>query len=201
MTARLVTGPLPQVSSPVVGRREAYAPYLRARRLGGRERPVRRALGSGRVGLPAYLVGGDLPTLVTAPVVYSLLLPMALLDGWVTLFQRICFPAWGLPRVPRRPYFAFDRRKLEYLNAVERMNCVFCGYANGVIAYVREVASRTEQYWCPIRHRRHIRDPHVRYSNFVAYGDADAYRRDLPALRHALSTEHGVPPHLRRHLP
>ena len=28
--------------------------------------------------------------------------------------------------------------------------CARRGYANGLMAYVREVAVRTEQYWCPI---------------------------------------------------
>jgi hypothetical protein len=153
------------------------------------------------VDLLSYVLSGSLPTLLTAPIVYSLLLPMALLDGWVTLFQRVCFPAWGIPRVRRRPYLVFDRQHLAYLNGLERLNCVFCGYANGVLAYVREVAARTEQYWCPIRHGRRVRDPHAHYSNFVAYGDADAYRRELPALRRALATLHGVPAHARRLAP
>lgn len=147
---------------------------------------VRHAHRHARVGLFSYLVSGDLPTLLTAPVVYSLVVPMALLDAWVTLYQAICFRAWALPRVRRRPYFVFDRQKLAYLNGLERVNCVFCGYANGVIAYVREVAARTEQYWCPIRHGRRVRDPHDRYERFVDYGDADAYRRQLPVLRDAL---------------
>ena len=45
-----------------------------------------------------------------------------------------------------------DRHTLQYLNAIEKANCTFCTYANGVIAYVREVAARTEQFWCPIKH-------------------------------------------------
>lgn len=170
----------------------------RLRRLAQHDPRVRHAHRGARVGLLAYVTGGDLPTLLTAPVVYTLLLPMALLDVWVTLFQSVCFRAWGLQRVSRRPYLVFDRQKLAYLNAVERINCVFCGYANGVLAYVREVAARTEQYWCPIRHGRRVRDPHDHYSNFVAYGDAEAYRRDLPALRRALATSHGVRGHARR---
>ena len=106
---------------------------------------------------------------------------------WVTIYQAICFRAWRLAPVRRRPYFVFDRQKLAYLNAVEHMNCVFCGYANGVLAYVREVAARTEQYWCPIRHGRRVRDPHGHYQQFVAYGDAEAYRHELPGLRRALA--------------
>jgi hypothetical protein len=34
-------------------------------------------------------------------------------------------------------------------------------YANGVFAYVREVGSRTEQYWCPIKHARRVLGVHA----------------------------------------
>jgi hypothetical protein len=181
-------------SAGIQGRRRAR----HLRRLAQHDPGVRYAHRRARVDLFTYLAGGDLPTLITAPLVYSLLVPMAVVDGWVTLYQALCFRAWGLPRVRRRPYFIFDRQHLAYLNGLERVNCVFCGYANGVIAYVREVAARTEQYWCPIRHGRRVRDPHARYVQFVDYGDAEAYRRELPALRHALATPHGVPAHARR---
>ena len=72
-----------------------------------------------------------------------------LLDLWVTLYQSICFPIYGMARVPRRQYFAIDRHKLAYLNGIEKVHCTFCSYANGLIAYVREVAARTEQYLVP----------------------------------------------------
>jgi hypothetical protein len=83
-------------------------------------------------------------------------------------------------------YFAIDRHKLAYLNGIEKVSCTFCSYANGLIAYVREVAARTEQYWCPIQHARVVPAPHQRYQVFLDYGDAHGYRKDLPALRHAL---------------
>jgi hypothetical protein len=123
---------------------------------------------------------------LTTPVVYSLVVPLALLDAWVTVFQAVCFRAWGLPRVRRSAYFVVDRHKLAYLNAIEKANCLYCSYANGLFSYVREVSSRTEQYWCPIKHARQVRNPHERYEAFTDYGDAAAYQRDLPALRRAL---------------
>jgi hypothetical protein len=91
-----------------------------------------------------------------------------------------------MTRVPRRRYFAIDRHKLAYLNGIEKVNCTFCSYTNGLIAYVREVAARTEQYWCPIKHARAIPVPHSRYHLFFDYGDAARYRRDFGALRHGL---------------
>ena len=136
--------------------------------------------------LPEFLRESSVLTVVTAPVIYSLIVPVALLDLWVSLYQAICFRAWGIARVRRSAYIVIDRHGLAYLNLVEKLNCVFCGYANGVFAYVREVAGRTEQYWCPIRHARRIRAAHPHYRGFVEYGDAEGYKRRLIPLRDAL---------------
>jgi hypothetical protein len=95
--------------------------------------------------VPAYIYEGSILSLLTAPVIYSLLVPLALVDAWVTLYQWVCFPIYGIARVRRRAYFIIDRHKLAYLNGIEKINCTFCSYANGVIAYVREVAACTEQ--------------------------------------------------------
>jgi len=135
-----------------------------------------------RPGLLEYVCGGDLLTVVTTPIIYSLLIPFVVLDVWVTGYQWICFPIYGIARVPRRRYFALDRHKLAYLNALEKLNCTFCSYANGVIAYVREVAARTELYWCPIKHGRRMPAPHGRYALFAEYGDPKAYRTGLQTL-------------------
>lgn len=136
-----------------------------------------------RQSLPAYLIGANPWSLLTAPVIYSLLVPFALLDLWVSLYQWICFPIYGIAPVRRRSYFALDRQKLRYLNAIEKVNCTFCTYANGLIAYVREVAARTEQYWCPIKHARAVPAPHARYHRFFDYGDAESYRQRLGEQR------------------
>lgn len=136
-----------------------------------------------KVGLIKFLRDSPLSTLITAPVIYSLVLPLALLDLWASLYQAICFPRWRLPRVRRGDYIVLDRRHLSYLNAVEKLNCIYCGYGNGVIAYVREIASVTEQYWCPIKHALRVKGPHERHRNFVDYGDAERFRERSAALR------------------
>ena len=61
----------------------------------------------------------------------------------------------------------FDRHRLGYLNAIEKVHCVYCGYANGLVAYAREIAARTEQYFCPIKHAAPIAAPHDRYHLFA----------------------------------
>ena len=133
--------------------------------------------------LLSYVFGARPAMILTAPVIYSLIIPVVLLDLFVAVYQRVCFPVYGIPRVRRGDYLAFDREQLAYLNALEKLNCAYCAYANGVFAYVREVASRTEQYWCPIKHARRVLGVHARYGSFVDFGDADAYRHELEHLR------------------
>lgn len=123
-----------------------------------------------------YLAGARPLIVLTAPVIYALIIPFVLLDLFVTLYQAICFPVYGIAKVRRRDYLIFDRRYLAYLNALEKFNCAYCSYANGLIGYVREIASRTEQYWCPIKHARRVVGAHPRYGQFAEYGDAQGYR-------------------------
>jgi hypothetical protein len=142
-----------------------------------------------RLGLAKYFGRSSIGVVLTAPVIYSLIIPLALADAWVSAYQAICFRAYGIPRVRRGDYIASDRNRLAYLNVIERLNCGFCAYANGLIAYVREVASRTEQYWCPIKHAVKISDPHRRYYEFLEYGDAEGYRARLHEFRARLRAE------------
>ena len=137
--------------------------------------------------VPSFLRHGRLRNLLTTPIIYSLALPFLLLDLWVTLYQWVCFPIYGIERVRRRRYFVIDRHRLAYLNAIEKANCAYCGYANGLLSYVREVAARTEQYWCPIKHARPIQAPHGHYQLFFDYGDAAGYRHGLTRIRAALT--------------
>ena len=134
-----------------------------------------------------YVWGAPLRTLLTAPVIYTLTLPLALLDLCVTVYQRICFPLYGITRVRRSRYFRFDRQRLPYLNLIEKAHCAYCTYANGVLAYTREVAARTETYWCPIKHTRPLRDAHGRYAAFFAYGDEPSFRAGLSRIRRTVT--------------
>lgn len=125
-------------------------------------------------------------SLVSAPVIYALIIPLVLLDLMLVLYQHTCMRAYGIPRVPRRDYIAIDRHHLAYLNAIEKLNCVYCSYANGLIAWAREIAARTEQYWCPIKHAIRVKGAHRRHAGFVDYGDAEGYRQKLADLRKAV---------------
>lgn len=140
-----------------------------------------------RTGILKYLSNADIPTVVTAPVIYGMIIPVALLDLSVSIYQQVCFRAYGMTRVRRADYMVIDRQHLKYLNWIEALNCVYCGYANGVFAYAREIGARTEQFWCPIKHALRVKDPHQRYFEFLEYGDADGYRTRLAEFRKKLA--------------
>ncbi|HTZ72681.1 MAG TPA: hypothetical protein VMB47_02070 [Candidatus Aquilonibacter sp.] len=120
---------------------------------------------------------------LTAPFIYSCVIPFFLLDLFVSIYQAVSFPIYGIPKARRSDYIILDRRKLRYLNVLEALNCTYCSYANGLLAFVVEVAGRTEQHWCPIRHAQRLRAPHSRYSHFLPYGDASAYRKKIDEVR------------------
>lgn len=136
-----------------------------------------------RRGSLRYLLEAPVLYILTAPVIYGALLPLLLLDLAVTGYQWICFPVYRIPRVRRRDFFAFDRGLLPYLNWIERMHCVYCSYANGLLAYSREIVARTELFWCPIKHARHLAQAHERYPLFLDYGDGEHYLAELERLR------------------
>ncbi len=136
-----------------------------------------------RIGVLAYFREAGILAVLTAPVIYAVVVPILFLDLSVSLYQQICFRAYGIARVRRADYMIFDRRHLRYLNWAEALNCLYCSYANGVIAYAREIAGRTEKYWCPIKHAFRTPDPHQHYFEFLDYGDADGYRERLAAFR------------------
>lgn len=114
-------------------------------------------------------------------------MPIALADLAVTVYQTLCFPLYGIPRVQRSKYLHFDRGNLGYLNLLERLNCAYCAYANGVAAFIKQVAGRTELYWCPIKHARRVLAAHDYYRQFADFGDAEAYQREI-------SRQRGTPP-------
>jgi len=146
-------------------------------------REVRERHRSLRTSLREYIRGASLKIIITGPIIYGLFVPMALLDLAATLYQWICFPAYRIPRVKRRDFIIYDRHHLDYLNIIEKFHCLYCGYANGLLAYVAEIAGRTEQYWCPIKHAKRLRSAHSHYYKFFSYGDGERYATELESLR------------------
>jgi cellulose synthase/poly-beta-1,6-N-acetylglucosamine synthase-like glycosyltransferase len=136
-----------------------------------------------KTGLFRYLLKSRPLNVLTAPLIYAGFVPFLLIDIFITFYQMVCFPIYGIPTVKRSEYMVFDREDLPYLNIVEKFNCFYCSYGNGLAAYFREIAARTEQYWCPIKHARRIRSAHSRYPRFFEFGDAESYLKGLERIR------------------
>ena len=125
--------------------------------------------------------------ILSSPLIYACVLPFLMLDASVELYQLVCFPIYGIPRVRRKDYLVFDRGRLAYLNTIEKIGCIYCSYANGLLAMIGEIAARTEQHFCPIKHARRLAQTHSRYGKFLPYGDARAYREQSDAVAQAYS--------------
>ena len=137
-----------------------------------------------------YLREANIMSMVTAPVIWFCVVPVMFLHLVANIYQSICFPIYGIPKVRQQDYIVMDRFRLLYLNPMQRFNCGYCEYVNGLLAYVQEIAGRTEQHWCPIKHALNLKTRHSRYQHFLDYGDAEQYhlrseqvRRDFDDLK------------------
>lgn len=133
--------------------------------------------------LHTYLLEAPLLNILTTPVIWACLMPAGFLDLVISIYHGVCFPVYGIPKVNRGDYIIIDHHSLPYLNIIEKINCVYCSYFNGLIAYVQEIAARTEQYWCPIKHARKTGILHSRYQHFLEYGDAQAFKECIEKIR------------------
>ncbi len=101
------------------------------------------------VGLRRYLHNARVINIISAPFIWRCIVPALLLDLSVSLYQAICFRLYRIPRVRRSRHIVIDRHSLAYLNLVEKINCVYCGYFNGLISYVQEITARTRRVLVP----------------------------------------------------
>jgi hypothetical protein len=147
------------------------------------EEAVREAHRQLKTSFFRWLVTNRPQNLITGPIIYSMIVPMAFLDLCVSFYQATCFPIYGIKRVCRSEYIVFDRQQLAYLNFIEKFHCTYCAYGNGLMAYVSEIVGRTEEYFCPIKHARKMLGAHSRYARFLAYGEAADYAARLEQFR------------------
>lgn len=155
-----------------------------------------------KVGIVRWFLTVRPQNFLCAPFIYGMIVPLAFFDLCITLYQAICFPIFRIAKARRSDYLVFDRQQLEYLNAFEKVHCVYCEYANGLIAYAAEITARTEQYFCPIRHAKKILGSHARYTGFLGYGEAADYHDKVEGFRAALVEDRdAVPPPCDRNRP
>ena len=153
------------------------------------ERAVMEAHRQFKTSLLRWLLSSKPQNILSAPFIYGVFPVWCLLDLSLSVYQAICFRLYDIPRVSRSDYIVIDRHRLAYLNIIEKMNCVYCGYVGGLLSYAREITSRTEQYWCPIKHAHKVLDEHDRYIYFSEYGDASGYKANLEEARKDVTSE------------
>lgn len=117
---------------------------------------------------------------LAAPLIYLMIIPLLFLDLCAELYQQLVFRLLGIPLLKRRHYMRFDRHRLEYLNAVQKLGCTYCAYANGLLRYAGRIAAETEKFFCPIQHLPGgIFLPPAHHAEFVPYGDRKGFAARL----------------------
>lgn len=114
---------------------------------------------------------------LSIPFIWAVLIPLLILDFFLELYHRVCFPLYGIPKVDRKKYIRFDRMKLPYLTPFQKISCAYCSYANGLLHYASTVAGETEKYWCGIKHEQvqgFKSQPHQK--DFLPYADEKAFK-------------------------
>jgi hypothetical protein len=122
--------------------------------------------------------------MLSFPFIWIVIIPFVFMDIIIEIYHRICFWLYGIPYVKRSEFIKMDRHKLSYLKWYDKINCAYCGYANGLLRYDSEIAARTEKYWCSIKHQpsKDFVEPSYQ-RQFLKYGDEKAYRKECDRRR------------------
>lgn len=113
------------------------------------------------------------------PFIYGMLIPALILDIALMIYQYTAFTLYRIPYVRRDEYFIYERRFLDYLNLIQKMNCLYCSYMNGLFAYAVEIGARTERYWCPLKASQKPHTTHAWYKEFADYGNPEEWKEKI----------------------
>lgn len=115
---------------------------------------------------------------LSSPFIYMMIVPMVTMDVFLEIYHHVCFSLYKIPLLKRSEYIKFDRYRLKYLSLSEKINCSYCGYANGLAHYFSAIAAATELYWCGIKHEKDqdFHEP-THHDNFVEYGDEEGFHK------------------------
>ena len=111
---------------------------------------------------------------LSIPFIYGIGFFLILMHLFLELYHQVAFRMYGLDLVDSKKYFKIDRHKLSKLSLVQRFNCMYCGYANGLLPYATEITAQTEKYWCPIKHKRESGSKFIEpkhHKNFAEYNE------------------------------
>ncbi len=153
------------------GRRVVFSKEIRLRNM------------SFRIPTWKYAIPTHIRHFLSIPFIYSIIIPAVILDVFMTVYQLVCFPLYRIPKVKRRDYITYDRQFLDYLNVIQKFNCIYCSYVNGLFAYASEIAARTERYWCPVKAAHRPKAHHTWYSDFADYGSPEEWEQRFNDLK------------------
>ncbi len=120
--------------------------------------------------------------IISTPFIYGVIIPIVLLDIATEIYHRVCFKLYDIPYVERKKYIQIDRQHLKYLSTIEKINCMYCGYANGFAHYFSKICAETENYWCSIKHQKNKTFiPQIHQESFIEYGDEESLNKKYKA--------------------
>jgi len=124
-----------------------------------------------------YVVPKNIRHVMSLPFIYVIIVPSIILDLFISLYNITALPLYHIPKVKRKDHFIYDRQFLSYLNVIQKVNCMYCSYVNGLFSYAREIAARTERYWCPVKAAHRPKTYHSWYKDFADYGNPEEWNR------------------------
>ena len=132
----------------------------------------------------------ELLSILSIPFIWGMFVFFIVFDIVLEIYHQFSFRIFRLPIVDSGKYFKIDRHILNYLSFPDKMRCVYCGYANGVLAYAVKITGDTEKYWCAIKHEKdgHFVEP-AHQEDFVEFGDEEEFVHRFHAAKDSLATD------------
>ena len=84
-------------------------------------------------------------------IILSLVPAVALMYFSLLFLNRFYFWFHKQPPIDSKPYFKFDRHKIDHLSFLDKISCEYCEWANGTLQWGLAIANEVERKFCPIR--------------------------------------------------
>lgn len=145
-------------------------------------REAREANRKKRISIFESIFSARVREVLSIPFIYSMIIPALFLDLFLLIYQNTAIRLYKIPLVKRSDYITFDRKELDYLNWIQKINCLYCSYVNWLFSYAVEVWWRTEKYWCPIKNAKKMKVSHDWQRYFADYWDPEWFRECFQSI-------------------
>ena len=122
-----------------------------------------------------YAIPKNIRHIISMPFIYMMIVPAGLLDLFLIMYNRTALPLYRISPVKRSDHFIYDRQFLDYLNIIQKINCFYCSYVNGLFSFASEIGAQTERYWCPLKAAKNPKFHHSLYKEFADYGNPEEW--------------------------